>query len=122
MTEAEYISELLKRWPRDHASQEPTRETIDMTQEAVENFPKSAKLWVMRGDLLQLVNFELDVPLNESSKCYRQAIKADPFFAEAYEEMGYFLDVVMANPRKAKRYFDKARRLRKSLKKNSLSN
>ncbi|WP_338846240.1 hypothetical protein V8J88_21100 [Massilia sp. W12] len=113
MTEADYISEIERRWP-SRCPGEPTRETIHLTKKAVEIFPKSAKLWVMRGNLLQLIDFECDIPLGESEYCYRQAIAADHFFAEAYEEMGYFLDVIMGKPRKAKRFFDKARRLKRS--------
>lgn len=114
MTEVEYIVELRKRWPRGPSSQEPTPETIQISLDAVQKHPQSAKLWVMRGDLLQLLMFDCEIPLNESARCYRQAIKADPLFIEAYEEMGYFLDAVMANPRKAKQFFDKARRLKKA--------
>lgn len=117
MAEIEYIAELWKRWPSDRSSPEPTPETIQITQDAVEKYPHSAKLWVMRGNLLELINFECDIPLNEAAKCYRHAIKADSSFIEAYEDMGYFLDAVMANPRKARQFFDKARRLRKASKK-----
>jgi len=76
MTEADYIAEITKRWPST-CSGEPTLETVQLTQEAVENFPHSARLWVMRGDLLQLIDFDYDIPLKESKYCYRQAIAAD---------------------------------------------
>lgn len=69
----------------------------------------------MRGDLLQLANVQTGYALDESERSYRAAIKADPSFIEGYRELAYFLDVVMGKRRKAKRYFDKARRLQSAL-------
>ncbi|WP_018277357.1 tetratricopeptide repeat protein [Teredinibacter turnerae] len=112
MNEAEYIAELRKRWPRDHKSEEPTAETMEVTLKALEDYPNSEKLWVMRGDLLQLVNFDDGLELGESEKCYRKAIEINPQSAEAYEELAHFLDAVMAKPRKAKQYYVKARLLK----------
>ena len=113
MSEAEYIAEFIKRWPRDLASNEPSEETILLVNRAVIEHPRSSKLWVMRGDLIQLIDFESSIPLKEAEKSYRKAIKTNPFNIEAYESMGYFLDAVMAKPRKAKRYFAKARLLKR---------
>ena len=113
MMEEEYISELKKRWPRNYESTEPTKETIDLTLEALTQFPESEKLWIMRGDLLQLVNYDDGTELSEVEKCYRKAISINPRSTEANEELGYFLDSVMGKPRKAKHYFAKTKRLKK---------
>ncbi len=113
MMEADYISELKKRWPRGCKSIEPTEETMGLTLETLEKFPESEKLWIMRGDLLQLVNCDEGVELTEIENCYRKAICINPQSAEANEELGYFLGSVMDNPRKAKQYFEKVRRLKK---------
>ncbi len=51
-------------------------------------------------------------PLDEFIKCYDRAIEINPRSHEAYYEKAKFIDVVLAKPRKAKQYFEKARRLK----------
>ena len=114
MNEMEFLEQLKGRWPRDHASPEPTCATIELADAAVRAWPLSAQLWTARGDLLQLAHDDIGYPLREVEHCYRQAIKADPLYAEAYEELGRFLAATMDNRRKAKRFLDKARRLKRS--------
>ncbi len=107
MTEEEYFELIKSHWPSRNEL-EPTPETIALCDKSVTEFPNSARLWVMRGDLIQLMNFEDDLhPLSEIEHSYRMAITADPTDAEAYTELGIFLDL-MSKPRKAKQYFRKA--------------
>lgn len=108
MTEMEFIELLTEHWPRNRESDEPTPETIAACDKAVTEYPNSAKLWVIRGCLLQLADFDTGYQLNESAKSFSNAIKAEPYNPEAYEELGYFLDAVMDKPRKARQYFRKA--------------
>ena len=58
MTEDDYISELRSRWPRGHTD-DVSLETIALADEAVHAFPLSARLFIMRGDLIQLAHFAL---------------------------------------------------------------
>ena len=88
--------------------------TIELAGVAVAEHPGSAELWTMRGNLLELANIETGQPLREPERCYRQAIKANPFFVEAYEDLAWFLEAVLGKRRKAKRFYDKARRLKRS--------
>lgn len=111
MTEAEYIREIKQRWPKSSDNVEPTQEIMNLTLESLKEFPESEKLWIFRGDLLQLVGQD-GFDLNESEKCYRKAISINPYSAEAYLELARFIDIVMAKPRKAKQYFEKAKRLK----------
>lgn len=113
MTESEFIEELSVRWPRLNPS-EPTMRTIEIAGAAVAEHPGSAKLWTMRGNLIELADIEIGQPLREPERCYRQAIKVDPFFVEAYEDLAWFLDAVLGKRRKAKRFYDKARRLKRT--------
>jgi Tfp pilus assembly protein PilF len=113
MTEEEYVTLLEGRWP-SFGGLEPTRETMDFCERAVSDFPSSAKLWIIRGDFIQLADHQDAPPLSEAERSYRQAIHADPRCAEAYAELGHFLDAVMAKPKKAKQYFHKAWLLRTS--------
>ncbi|MDP9123725.1 MAG: hypothetical protein M3N82_03870 [Pseudomonadota bacterium] len=114
MSETEFLQELGRCWPRDVSSVEPTSATLTLANEAVNAFPNSALPWTMRGDLLQLAQSDAGYELGEVKRSYRMAIKADPRYAPAYDELGRFLVSVMDNRRKAKRFLDKARRLRRS--------
>ena len=111
-TEVEYIEELTSRWPKDWEDVEPTKETIALVDKAVTDHPNSEKLWIIRGDLYQLINYEEDTPLEESLRCYERAIQINPRSSEAYFEKASFIDTVLEKPRKAKQFFEKARRLK----------
>ena len=111
MTEEELIASLRARWPRERADSSRSAELMAFADDGVRAFPNSAILWRIRGDLIQLL--ETPYPLKEVERSYRLSIKAHAFYADAYEELGRFLNVVMKNPRKAKRFLDKAGRLRK---------
>lgn len=111
MTELEFIAEISRHWPREISSSEPTSATLTLVNEAVASFPLSAKLWILRGCVLQLADGAM-YPLQESGRCFVEAIRVDPSCAEANYELAKFLDSVMGKPRKAKQYFTKARLLR----------
>jgi hypothetical protein len=111
VTESDYITELKARWPRTH-SDEVSLETIALAGEAVQVFPQSPKLWVIRGDLLQLGPEDCPYPLEESLVCYKRAIEIDPRFAEAWESAAHFYDAVMADEQAAAPYFREFERLK----------
>lgn len=91
MTEEEYFQIIKGRWPSRNEL-EPTRETIALCDQAVTDFPNSARLWVMRGDLIQLIDNDEDAhPLSEVERSYKMAIDTNPLDSEAYKEMGFFL-------------------------------
>lgn len=114
MKEEEYFQLIKSRWPSRNEL-EPTPETIALCDQSVIDFPNSARLWVMRGDLIQLIDYDEEMhPLSEVERSYRMAIIADPTNADAYNELGFFLDAVMSNPKKAKQYFRKAWLIAKS--------
>lgn len=113
MTESDYVVIIRSRRPSD-SEVEPTPETVAICEQAVAEFPASARLWLMRGDLLQLANYEGAPSLPEVERSYRRAIAACPSCVEAYEELARFLDTVMAKPRKARQYFRKAWLLRRA--------
>jgi tetratricopeptide (TPR) repeat protein len=118
MSEQDFIAAIKARWPVKAVEATQSKELLALVDEATKSHENSAVLWTMRGDLLQLL--ESDYPLKESEQCYRRAIKADPRYAEAYEEMGRFLEFVMSKPRKAKRFLEKASRLRNAKPNNPL--
>src|SRR2546426_11405354 len=111
MTEDEYISELRSRWPRKH-SDDVSLETIALADEAVRAFPLSARLFVVRGNLIQLGPESCPHPLEEALRSYQRAVEINPRFAEAWEEIGHYHDAVLDDEKSAQTYFREAVRLR----------
>ena len=58
---------------------------MDLTLKALEDDQNSEKLWIIRQDLLQLVNYGDGFYLSESKKCYKRAIEINSQSAEAFE-------------------------------------
>ena len=109
MTEDDFISELRASWPREG---DASVAVIALVDEAVRAFPRAARLWVMRGDLIQLGSESCPHPLEEALRSFQRAVELDPQFAEAWEEIGHYYDVVLADEKTAQEYFEKAKRLR----------
>jgi len=106
MNEIDYIKGLKSLCPAE--GEDTTARALKLADEAVRAFPQSAKLWCIRGDLIQLGSGEQTYELADALASYQQAIAVDPNCAEAYEEIGYFYDLVMDDPESAKPYFSKA--------------
>ncbi|WP_018128267.1 tetratricopeptide repeat protein [Balneola vulgaris] len=104
MTELEYINEFQKR-----KSSELTEETISLINQAVKDYPNSEKLWILRGDLLQLIDVEIGIPLEESLNSYKRALEINPDSSEANFEMASFLNNVLDQTEKAHMFYQKAK-------------
>ena len=109
MKESDYIEKLFALWPTDG---ETSKEALALTDEAVRAYPDSAKLWYMRGDLIQLGPAGIPNGLEDALACYERAVSLDPLFAEGFEEIGHFYDAVMPNPGRARRASREAARIR----------
>ena len=109
MSEDDYIAELRSRVPDEG---DLSLEVIALADEAVRAFPGSARLWCLRGDLIQIGPESCPHPLEEALASYRRAIEIDPGFADAWDEVGHFYDAVLDDERGAERYFREAARLR----------
>ena len=92
--EQTYIDTISSKWPQDS---EASAELLALVEKAVSTFPQSAKLWCMRGDLIQLSGLEANYKLTDAVESYQQAVAADPSFGEAYESTGYYYGVVEEN-------------------------
>ncbi len=111
MKESEYIEKLIALWPTEG---ETSAEALALADEAVSTFPDSAKLWCMRGNLIELGSADAHYSLEDTAACYERAVSIDPNFAEGHEEIGHFYDAVVPDQSRSRRAFREAARIRKS--------
>ena len=111
MTEEDYITELRERSPRN-AKMKATPETVVLADEATHAFPRSPKLWCMRGYLIQGGPENGPLSLNEALASYKKAIEVDPSFADAWEAAGDFYKEVLHDEPAAQPYFREAEKLK----------
>ena len=109
MTEQEYINRLKSMWPQDS---DASLESVALADKAVSAFPRSTRLWCMRGDLIQLGPKECPHPLDEALTSYRRAVELDPQCAGAWESIGHYHDAVLDDESAAEPFFAEAKRLR----------
>lgn len=102
--ELEFIEKLKAVYPKHEA----TPEVLALAELAVTECPESAKLWCLRGDLIQLGSAESNYKLDDSLQSYKKALKIDPSNSEAHESIGYFYDVHSDNLESAEKSFRKA--------------
>ena len=105
MTEAEIIEAI--RW-EVAVHEKATAAALDMLEEGLKRFPTSARLWILRGDLIQLGDVDLRYRPDDALASYRKALEHEPDNVEAYESIGRFLDAVQDNPAEAEFYLRKA--------------
>ena len=109
MTEEEYITQLRERTSTGGGA---SLDVISLADKAVEAFPRSARLWCLRGDLIQLGPEDNPHTLDDALTSFRKAIEIDPGFAEAWEEIGHFYHAVLDDEPGAEPYFREAARLK----------
>lgn len=105
MTEAEFIDRIWQLWPKAEGT---SKEAMDLVIKAVAEFPQSAKLWCMFGDLIQVAPLELPLPAQHPRECYEKAIAIDPGIAEAWASLGFYLDAFDDNHEAAERALRRA--------------
>ena len=105
MTEWEIIETVRAQFAGEEP---PGPDALRMVEEGLRSFPRSARLWILRGDLIQLSDDDRSYCLDDVPASYQKALECDPENGEAYESIGYFLDAVMDEPAKAEPYFRKA--------------
>ena len=66
-----------------------------------------ADLWILRGDLIQLLDAEDGPPLNEAAASYSKALRLNPNCLETIEGLAHYYDAVDHNPIKARRYAER---------------
>ena len=58
-------------------------------------------LWLLRGNLIQLSDSASPKPLEEAEKSYLKALKLDPDYIQAMENLAHFYDIVMPDKKRA---------------------
>ena len=104
MTESDYIRQIQKLCAEtDTEAVEPLR----LVEEAIVAFPLSPKLLCMKGDLIQISDTK-GYNLSDAAACYERAASIEPSFAEAFESLGYFHDVISDDLERAESAFQSA--------------
>ena len=85
---------------------------LRLAEQAVSDYPRVAKFWCIRGDLIQLAPERYTLGRNDVLASYVMALVLDTRFAEAYESIGYFLDTYDDNFIIAEAAFRKAIKIR----------
>jgi tetratricopeptide (TPR) repeat protein len=106
--ETAYIERLRELWPMWPDEIEAPRIALLLIEEAVKECPNSAQLWCMRGDFIQVSPDDMDYDLLESLYSYSRAMEIDPAYSDAFESIGYYYDVIRADPASAEKPFRKA--------------
>lgn len=90
------------------AHEKATPRALGLVEKGLKLFPQSPRLWMVRGDLIQISDDDERYSLEDALESYRTALRLDPNNAEAYESLGHYFDAVAENPKEAEPYFRKA--------------
>jgi len=85
-----------------------TAHALQLVEDGLTRYPSSARLWILRGDLIQVSDDVERYSLEDALTSYRTAVKLEPGSAEAHESIGHFLDAVANEPAAAEPYFRRA--------------
>ncbi|MBI3191455.1 MAG: hypothetical protein HYZ36_02235 [Pedosphaera parvula] len=102
MTEDEYVAAVSDG---RRSACETSDDLFRLIEEAVRVYPDSARLWQIRGDMIQLGSEGSPYALSEALVSYQKAISIDPRFARAHESIGYYFDVIEVDLERAEAAF-----------------
>ena len=111
MTEDDYRNAIADAWESDDVV---WSRVVELVERALRDYPNSAKLWCVLGDAIQMAGLTEEIapyPPDEVLRCYEKAASLDASCAEAQEEIGYYYDVLVDDPKRAVVAFRAAIRL-----------
>jgi tetratricopeptide (TPR) repeat protein len=91
MNEETYYAEISRLWPKP--GQVPSPEIRDVCLAAVREYPESSTFWYDLGIIMQRCEVHRGYSGEDYLRCYKNAIRCDSSNWEAYQELGYVLDV-----------------------------
>ncbi len=97
VTEGDYIARLKSGWPQGRTA---SREVLSLAAEAVRDFPRSAMLWFLRGQLLTMAPADYIFSDLDAVCSFQQAIELDPTLADVCQEIAPDLDFGSKDPDK----------------------
>ena len=106
MNISEYYDEIERLWPK--AGQPPSGKVVDVCLRAVVEYPESSTLWYNLGIAMQRCTEDYGYTCRDYLRCFENAVKYDLSNAEAFEELGYVLDIYFDDYDKAEHAFQKA--------------
>jgi len=109
MEEGEYIQELQER----SRGSECSPATLTLTENAVAAFPKSARLWCLRGNVICRCLEDCNYSIEDAVRCYQKATELDPFYAHAHEKLAHYSNEFMEDPAAARRHYKVAAWIRR---------
>jgi tetratricopeptide (TPR) repeat protein len=106
----EYYDEITRLWPQP--GQLPSKSLLDICFHSVDEYPDiqpdSSDLWYSLGIIMSRCDDSYEYSAKDYLRCFENAIKYDPTNAEAYQELGYVLDVYFDKYEEAEEAFKKA--------------
>jgi uncharacterized protein HemY len=102
----EYLDKIERLWPR--AGELPSRELVDLCSQAVAEHPESSTLWYDLGIIMDRCHEDYGFNAADFRRCFENAIECDPNNVEAFQELGYVLDVYFSEFASAEQAFRKA--------------
>jgi tetratricopeptide (TPR) repeat protein len=106
MEVGDYFHEITTLWPLPGSA--PTRELVDLCRRAVVEHPESSVLWYDLGIIMERCDDGYGYRAADYLRCYEKSVRCDPNYADAYEELGYVLDVYFSDYARAERTFRRA--------------
>ena len=102
----EYDDEIARLWPQP--GQSPTKELVDLCLSAVADYPEESVFWYDLGIIMQRIADEYSYTPDDYLRCFENAVRYDQENVEAYQELGYVLDVFFDDYDRAEKAFKKA--------------
>jgi hypothetical protein len=93
VTDLDYIKKVQMAWPRNILARDTEVSAtiaLRLVEEDLSAFPKCAKLFCMKGDLIQLSDGS-QYKLADARRCYEQAVELAPEASGAYGALGFSL-------------------------------
>ena len=106
MDMTKYEDEIIRLWPKPEQS--PSKDILDVCLAAVAEYPDSSTFWYDLGIIMHRCGDEYSYMPDDYLRCFENAVRCDLENAEAYQELGYMLDVYFDDYDRAEKAFRKA--------------
>ena len=107
MSEAEFVQQLLVVSDDLECSMAMSA----LADRAILAFPKSARLWSLRGKLIPMTP-DGTISIEDALHCFRKAVELDPFCADAYEQLANYFDGYRDDRERAMKHYKVAEWIR----------